>query len=172
VEPNPEAIAWYLERAENLLDDLRDRVQTLRARGGQLAGFSGAVIALVGANAESMLDAVHHAARVAIGVSLLMGTILLIAAFVTALRGTLLTHLVSDISGNEVANYLTERFTHEPDLWRVHVRTIRGLMKAIDLTTRQGDKVARAVMSAGRLFLAGLSAVGAALAILISVMSF
>ncbi|HEX3040585.1 MAG TPA: hypothetical protein VHP56_00640 [Solirubrobacterales bacterium] len=172
MEPNPEAIAWYLERAENLLDDLRDRVQTLRARGGQLAGFSGAVIALVGANAESMLDAVQGAARVAIGVSLLMGTILLIVAFVTALRGTLLTHLVSDISGNEVANYLTERFTHEPDLWRVHVRTIRGFLESIESTTQQGDKTARAVMWAGRAFLAGLSAVGAALAILISVVSF
>jgi hypothetical protein len=172
VEPNPEAIAWYVQRAENLLDDLRDRVQSLRSRGGQLAGFSGAVIALAGANAESMLDAVHHAARVAIGISLLVGMIMLIGAFVTALRGALLPQLVSDISAKEVANYITERFTHEPDLWRVHVRTMRGLMKAIDLTTRQGDKTARAVRLSGRLFLAGLSAVGMALAILISVVSF
>jgi hypothetical protein len=170
--PNPEAIAWYVQRAENLLDDLRDRVQSLRSRGGQLAGFSGAVIALAGANAESMLDAVHHAARVAIGVSLLVGTIMLIAAFVTALRGTLLPQLVSDISAKEVANYITERFTHEPDLWRVHIRTVRGLLESIDSTTRQGDKAAQAVMWAGRFFLGGLSAVGLALAILISVVSF
>lgn len=172
MEPNPEAIAWYVQRAENLLDDLRGRVQSLRARGGQLAGFSGAVIALVGANAESMLGAVDHAARVAIGISLLVGTIMLIAAFVTALRGTLLMHLVSDISGQEVANYVTERFTHEPDIWRVHIRTIRGLLKSIESTTRQGDRTARAVMWAGRAFLAGLTAVGIALAILISVVSF
>lgn len=101
-----------------------------------------------------------------------MGTILLIAAFVTALRGTLLPNLVSDISAKEVANYLTERFTHEPDLWRVHIRTIRGLLKSINSTTRQGDKAAQAVMWAGRFFLAGLSAVGIALAILILVVSF
>jgi hypothetical protein len=172
VEPNPEAVAWYVQRAENLLEDLRNRVQSLRSRGGQLAGFSGAVIALVGANAESMLDAVDHAARVAIGISLLVGTIMLIGAFVTALRGTLPMHLVSDISGNEVANYITARFTHEPDLWRVHIRTIRGLLESIETTTRQGDRTARAVMWAGRAFLAGLSAVGVALAILISVVSF
>lgn len=172
MEPNPEAIAWYVERAENLLDDLRDRVQSLRSRGGQLAGFAGAVIALAGANAESMLGSVHHAARVAIGISLLIGMIMLLGAFVTALRGALLPQLVSDLSAKEVANYVTERFTHEPDLWRVHVRTIRGLLKAIHVTTRQGDKTARAVMWAGRLFLAGLSAVGIALAILISVVSF
>lgn len=172
MNPNPEAIAWYLQRAENLLDDLRDRVQPLRSRGGQLAGFSGAVIALAGANAESMLGAVHHVARVAIGISLLVGMIMLIGAFVTALRGSLLPQLVSDLSAKEVANYTAERFTHEPDLWRVHIRTIRGLLKAIHVTTRQGDKTARAVLWAGRLFLAGLSAVGVALAILISVVSF
>lgn len=110
-QPNPEAIAWYVMRAEGLLDDLHDRVQSLRSRGGQLAGFSGAVIALVGANAEAMLNAVHHEARIAVGISLLIGTILLIAAFVAALRGTLLPHLVSDVSAHEIANYTTERFT-------------------------------------------------------------
>ncbi len=96
----------------------------------------------------------------------------LIAAFVTALRGTLLPHLVSDISAEEVANYTTERFTHEPDLWRVHIRTIRGLLISIDSTTRQGDKAAQAVMWAGRLFLVGLLAVGIALAILVAVVTF
>lgn len=171
-KPNPEAIAWYVKRAEDLLDDLRERVQSLRSRGGQLAGFSGAVIALVGANAESMLVAVHHAARVASGIALLAGTILLILAFVTALRGTLLPGLVSDISAREIANYTTERFTHEPDLWRVHIRTINGLLESIDSTTRQGDKAATAVTAAGRFFLAGLLAVGVALAILIAVVTF
>jgi hypothetical protein len=41
VAPNPEAIAWYVEKSENLLRDLRDRVQAVRARGGQLAGSLG-----------------------------------------------------------------------------------------------------------------------------------
>jgi cytochrome c biogenesis factor len=171
-KPNPEAIAWYVKRAEDLLDDLRERVQSLRSRGGQLAGFSGAVLALVGANAESMLEAVHCAARAATGVALLIGAVCLIAAFVTALRGTLLPNLVSDISAEEVANYTTERFTHEPDLWRVHVRTIRGLLISIDSTTRQGDKAAQAVRLAGRFFLVGLVTVGVALAILVAVVTF
>jgi hypothetical protein len=29
-EPNPEAIAWYLQRSEDLLDDLRERARSLR----------------------------------------------------------------------------------------------------------------------------------------------
>lgn len=171
-EPNPTAIAWYVKRAEDLLDDLRERVQLLRSRGGQLAGFSGAVLALVGANADSIVEAVHSAARDAAGAALFIGVICLIVAFATALRGTLLPNLVSDISAEEVANYTTERFTHEPDLWRVHIRTIKGLLISIESTTRQGDKAAQAVMWAGRFFLVGLLAVGAALAILVAVVTF
>jgi hypothetical protein len=169
---NPEAIAWYLQRSEALLDDLRERVQSLRSRGGQLAGFSGAVLALAGANAEPILDALHGVSRTIAGIALLLGAILLIGAFVRALHGTLLPKLVSDISAQEVANYLTERFTHEADLWRVHVRTIRGLLISIHSTTQQGDKAAQAVKSAGRLFLAGLFLVGIALAILIGAVTF
>jgi hypothetical protein len=44
--PNPEAVAWYVAQAEALLIELRSRVQSLRVRGGQLAGFAAAVIAL------------------------------------------------------------------------------------------------------------------------------
>jgi hypothetical protein len=171
-QANPEAIAWYVKRAEDLLDDLRERVQSLRTRGGQLAGFSGAVIALVGGNAESVLHALHGAARDFAGIALLIGALCLIAAFVTALRGTLLPQLVSDISAHEIANYTTERFTHEPDLWRVHIRTINGLLISISSTTRQGDKAAKSVRRAGRFFLVGLLAVGVALAILITVVTF
>lgn len=172
MEPNPEAIAWYLHRAESLLDDLRDRVQSLRSRGGQLAGFAGAVIAVVGANAESMLGAVDRPARVVMGISLAAGTLLLIAAFVFALRAALVPHLVSDLSGEEVANYLTERFTSEPDLWRVQIRMIRGLLKSIKWTIRQGDRAASSVAQAAYFFLVGLAAVGLSLVILVLVVSF
>lgn len=147
-------------------------MQSLRSRGGQLAGFSGAVLALAGANADSILAALHGAARDLAGIALLVGAIFLIAAFVTALRGTLLPKLVSDISAEEVANYLTDRFTHEPDLWRVQIRTIRGLLLSIQSTTEQGDKAAKAVTRAAYFFLGGLLSVGIALAILIAVVTF
>ena len=152
--PNPEAIAWYVERSEGLLDDLRERVQSLRARGGQLAGFSGAVLALAGANVESILGALHGAARDVAGVSLLLGVLLLVASLATALRGTLLPRLVSDISAKEVANYTSERFTHEPDLWRVHVRDDSRSARRDRIDDRgQGDEAARVVKKAEYLFL-------------------
>ncbi|HEY2052759.1 MAG TPA: hypothetical protein VGH14_02370 [Solirubrobacterales bacterium] len=169
---NPEAIAWYLERSEGLLGDLREQVQSLRVRGGQIAGFSGAVLALAGANVPSILQALHGAARGSAGISLLIGVLLLVGALVAGLRGTLVPELVSEISGAEVANYRTERFTHEPDLWRIHLRTIHGLLDLVEKTTVQGDEAARAVRKAEHLFLSGLFSVGIALGILIAVVTF
>jgi hypothetical protein len=170
--PNPEAIAWCVRRAEELLDDLRERVQLLRTRGGQLAGFSGAVLALAGANVVSVLNALHGAARACAGVCLLIGVLLLVVALVTALRATLLPALVSGVSAEEVSNYTSDRFTHEPDLWRVHVRMIRSLLTAIELTTVEGDEAARSVRKAQYSFLTGLFSVGVALGILIAVVTF
>lgn len=166
--PNSEAIAWYVEQAESLLDDLRERVQSLRTRGGQLAGFAAAVIALVGGNADRILGVLDGYARDVAGVGLLAGTLLLVAALATSILGApFRQQLVSDISAREIANYTTQRFTHEADLWRVHIRTIRGLLVSIDSTTRIGDKAAGTLRWAGILFLIGLLAVSSALGILI-----
>jgi hypothetical protein len=171
-EPNPEAIAWYVKRSEDLLDDLRGRLQALRLRGGQLAGFSGAVLALAGASVESVLGSLHGGARGCAGACLLIGVLLLVAALVAALRGTVMPEPDREISIEEVANYTTERFVHEPDLWRVHLRTIRSLLGAIESTTIQGDEAARTIRSAEYSFLIGLFSVGVALAILIAVVTF
>lgn len=101
------------------------------------------------------------------------GTILLVAALIASILGApFRPQLVSDISAREIANYTTERFTHEPDLWRVHIRTIRGLLVSIDSTTRIGDRAATTLRWAGLLFLLGLLAVGVALGILIFKVTF
>jgi hypothetical protein len=114
-KPNPEAIAWYVQQAEALLDDLRERVQSLRTRAGQLAGFAAAVVALVGGNADRILNALDGCPRDIAGIALLAGTLLLVAALVTSILGApFRPQLVSDISAREIANYTTERFTHEP----------------------------------------------------------
>lgn len=114
----------------------------------------------------------HGGARDSAGITLLVGVLFLVAALVTALRGALVPELVSEISTAEVANYRSERFTHEPDLWRIHVRMIHGLLDLIESTTVQGNGAARAVRRAEYLFLAGLFSVGITLAILIAVVTF
>jgi hypothetical protein len=157
--PNPDAIAWYVKRSEDLLEDLRDRVRLLRIRGGQLVGFSGAVLALAGANVVSVLDGLHGVPRDCAGVLLLIGVLMLVASLVTALGGTPAPRFAADLSAEEVANYTADRFIREPELWRVHVRTIRGLLGEIEAITRESDQAARAVRKAEYLFLTGLLSV-------------
>jgi len=130
------------------------------------------VLALVGANATSILVALHGAARVCAGASLLVGAVLLILAFVTGLGGPLLPQLASAVSAEEVANYTTDRFIEEPDLWRVQMRTIRALLASIEATSVLGDEAARVAGRAQNLFSAGLSSVGIALGILVVVVPF
>jgi hypothetical protein len=96
----------------------------------------------------------------------------LIAALTAALRGTLLPQPASDISADEVANYTSERFTHEPDLWRVHVRAIHSLLASIESMTRHVDTAARVLEKAEYFFLSGLFTVGIAFATLIAGVTF
>jgi hypothetical protein len=169
---NPEAIAWYLGRSEDLLGDLRERAQSQRTRGGQIAGFSGAVVALAGANLGAVLGGLHGAVRDFAGGSVLVGVLFLILSVITVLRGTVQPTLRFGISVEEVANYTSKRFTDEPDLWRVHLRTIHGLLELIELTTEQGEGLGRAVGKAEYFFLAGLFAVGIAFATFVAVVTF
>jgi hypothetical protein len=169
---NPEAVAWYLQRSEALLDDHRGRIDALRHRAGQLAGFSGAILTLAGADAEAILSVLHGAARVCAGVSLLVGSAFLIAASVTALRWTLVPRLIPARPIEETGNYDTDRFIDEPDLWRVQLRTIRGVAASIRTMTRVGDQVAQAIETAQRYFFGGLSLIGAALGTLVIVVTF
>lgn len=166
---NPDAVTWYLGRSESLWADLDERVQSLRVRGVQIAGFSGAVLALAGANVGLVLSALQGPLRDCAGLALLVGVLLLVVSLVTALRGT--SHVL-DFSIEEVANYTEERFINEPDLWRVHARTIHGLVEAIESITVQGDEVGRAVRKAEYSFITGLFSVGVALAILIVEVTF
>jgi hypothetical protein len=160
-------------QAEALLDDLRERVQSLRSRGGQLAGFAAAVVALVGGNADRILSSLTGAPRGVAGIALLTGTILLVAALVRSILGApFRPQLVSDISAREISNYTTSRFTHEPDLWRIHIRTINGLLVSIDYTTRTVDKAAAGLRWASLLFLVGLLSVAVALGTLIIEVTF
>lgn len=167
-QPNPKAIAWYVGQAEARLDEIRSRAQSLRMRGGQLAGFAAAVVAIVGGNADRMLGALGGTDSVAAGVALLVGTFLLVASIAQVVLGVpFRPEAVSDLSAREIANYTTERFTHEGQLWRIHLRTIAGLVDSIEITTRMVDRAAATLRRADLFFLIGLTAVAVALGIVI-----
>jgi hypothetical protein len=87
VEPNPAAITWYVEEAQRLLEDQQRWAESLRTRGGQVAGFAAAVLALIGGNSAAIIGATAGVAQTAIGVALLVAAIFLAAAVAIAICG-------------------------------------------------------------------------------------
>ncbi len=154
--PNPRAIAWYVEEGQRVLEDLQRRAESLRMRGGQIAGFGAAVLALIGGNAIELLRALDGVARSVVGVGFVAAVVCLAAAVAIAIWGTLKPKAFAAISSEELMLYGTDRFLNEPDLWRVHVRSLRGLEEATANAQSAGNWAARAIEWSLRAFLAGL----------------
>lgn len=157
MEPNPAAIAWYVEEAQRLLEDQQRRAESLRTRGGQVAGFGAAVFALIGGNAGSVLGATEGSARVAVGVALLIAVTSLAAAVALAIWGIVKPRPFAVITADEIANYTSDRLLSEPDLWRVHLRSLRALEVATRQAEEDGNVAARAIARALVAFQSGLA---------------
>jgi hypothetical protein len=157
VEPNPAAIAWYVEEAQWLLESQQRHAESLRTRGGQIAGFGAAVLALIGGNAATILRAAEGSARLAIGAALLAAVLCLAAAVAVAIWGVVRPQPFAVIAADEITNYTSERFLNEPDVWRVHLRSLRALEVNARQTEENGNAAAKAIMTALRAFLAGLA---------------
>lgn len=165
--PNAGAVGWYMEQAERQLDERRERAAGLRERGGTLAGFAGVLLALVGANAADILTELGPCVRIFVGVLLACAITLLAASVAWTVLRVILPVRSPSISSDEVGNYASERFTHEPDLWRVQVRTLKGIHPAIEKATEITDEAGNALNVAAVLFVAGLFAAALALVILV-----
>jgi len=146
-----------VEEAQRLLEDQQRRAESLRTRGGQVAGFGATVLALIGGKATKIVGAVGGCTRTLVGVALIAAAVSLAAAVAIAIWGALRPKVFATISADEIANYTTERFLAEPDLWRVHVRSLRALGDATASAQDAGNSAARAIVWSLWAFLAGLA---------------
>ena len=156
MEPNPDAIAWYVEEAQRLLEDQQRRAESLRTRGGQLAGFGAAVLALIGGNAATILSAATGSVRVVIALMLLLALISLAASVAVAIWGLMTPHPFASLAADEIKIYASERFLTEPELWRVHLRSLRALEGLTRQAQREGNAAATAIAISLHGFLLGL----------------
>jgi hypothetical protein len=165
--PNTEAIAWYVEEAQRLLEDQQRRAESLRTRGGQVAGFGAVFLALIGGNATKILEAVDGCDGAVVGIALVGASLCLAVSVVVAVLGVIKPQPYASISADEITNYLSDRFLSEPDLWRVHVRSLRALETATRNAQEGGNSAARAINISLFAFLAGLAFSVLAIGILI-----
>lgn len=155
-EPNAEAIAWYVEEAQRLLEDQQRRAESLKSRGSQVGGFGAAVLALIAGNAATILGAVEGSVRAVIGVALLAAMTCLALAVILAIWSVMRPRSFVAVAADEITAFTSDRFLHEPDLWRVHLRALRTLEQSTRRAQEAGNATAEAIMQSLYAFLAGL----------------
>lgn len=156
MEPNPAAIAWYVQEAQRLLEDQQRHAESLRMRGGQVAGFGAAVLALIGGNAVTVLGATEGLSRVVIGGAVLIAVLCLATAVAVAIWSVIKPRPFAVLAADEIALYASERFLVEPDLWRVHLRSLQALEAITRRAQEDVNTAASAIAFSLYAFLAGL----------------
>jgi hypothetical protein len=154
---NREAIAWYVEEAQRLLEEQQRRAESLRTRGGQIAGFGALFLVLIGGNASRILHESHGSVRVAIAVMLINAALCLALSIATAVAGVSKHRTYVSLAAAEIAIYLTEPFLDAPELWRVHVRTLRSLERTIKIGQREANSAVKLITVSLYAFLVGLA---------------
>ena len=154
--PNIEAIAWYVEESQRLLEDQRRRAESLRTRGDQIAGFGALLLAVIGGNAARILDEAHGLGRSGIAVMLIGAAFCLAVSISVAVIGVNKNLPYATVCATEIANYLTDSFLDAPDLWRVHVRSLQTLERATEDAQKGGNDAVKSITISLYAFLAGL----------------
>lgn len=145
-----------MEEAQRLLKEQQRRAESLRTRGGQIAGFGAAVLALIGGNAGTILGATEGTAR-ALTASILLGAaVCLTASVVIAIWGLIKPQPFVAVAADEIAIFASDRFLGEPDLGRVHLRSLHSLEEATREAQENGNAAAKAILSSLYFFSGGL----------------
>lgn len=150
------AIAWYVEEAQRLLEEQQRRAESLRTRGGQIAGFGAAVLALIGGNAGTILGAVNGSGRSIAGLTLLAALFALALSVSFAVWALSKPTPFTILAADEIVIYSSERFLVEPDLWRVHLRSLHALERVTREAQEDGNAAVEAIMISLYAFLLGL----------------
>jgi predicted PurR-regulated permease PerM len=153
---NTEAIAWYVEEAQRLLEEQQRRAESLSTRGGQIAGFGALFLALIGGNAARILHQAHGSVSTVIAVALVAAALCLVVSVATAVIGVNRQGQQTSVSADEIAIYLTDQFLDAPELWRVQVRSLRTLEKATEFAQKNGDDALKSITISLYALLTGL----------------
>jgi uncharacterized protein with GYD domain len=153
--PNSEAIAWYVEEAQRLLEEQQRRAESLQTRAGQIAGFAALLLVFIGGNATTIIREAHND-RTEVAAMLIAAALCLAVSVAVAITGASRSQSFTAISAHEIATYLTEPFLDAPKLWRVHIRSLRGLLKATEDAQRRADSAVKSITVSLYSLLAGL----------------
>lgn len=138
------------------MEDQQRRAESLRSRGGQIAGFGAAVLALIGGNTPAILEVTEKGSRAVIGLELSAAAICLGVAVASAIWGVIRPQPFASLAADEIAIYTSDRFLTEPELWRVHLRALRALEALARHAQNDGNAAAEAIARSLYAFMFGL----------------
>jgi predicted PurR-regulated permease PerM len=164
---NTEAIAWYVEEAQRLLEEQQRRAESLRTRGDRIAGFGALFLALIGGNAPKLLHEAHGGARTAIAVVLVLAALCLAVSVVVAVVGVNKRGPITTVSVGEIANYLTQPVLNAPDLWSIQVRALRTFKRATESAQEGANDALKSITVSLYALLVGLGLAAVSVGILI-----
>jgi hypothetical protein len=163
---NSEAIAWYVEESRRLLEVQQLRAESLQTRAGQIAGFGALLLALIGGNAATILHEAQGGSKAVIAALLVCSAFFLAVSVAVAVIGVGRSQSYASVAADEIDRYLSDPFLNAPELWRVHVRSLRTLKRATEDAQERAHDALKSITVSLYAFLAGLAFAVSAVVIL------
>jgi hypothetical protein len=155
---NHETVAWATENARELLREESDRIQLLDTKAGQLAGFAGVVLALLGSLAKDAfardLGTVGDPlfAVVYFGAAATLATAIMWIVFFALKPRRFIA-----IDAKELSMYFEDERLLSAEPWALQLRTLRALRDAVSFSQRGAAQKADRLSTGVVLFGVGLA---------------
>lgn len=154
---NKQTVAWAYDTASGLLQSELDRVRSLNEKAGQLAGFSGIVLAILGGLANDAFDAGLGCVGEPLFAASYFGAALLLGVAILWL--VLLVYRPRRyvaLDPEEIRNYLVDERLLRSEPWALQLRTMRTIYPATQWAEKGAAQMARRIGIGAVLFVAGL----------------
>jgi hypothetical protein len=156
---NPDSVAWITASARRALDDQDRRAESLQTRAAQIAGFSGAVVALAAPLGLKELGHAAGTAKALAGVMFFLGVTALALTILAAIIFVLKPVPHRAIASKEVRNYVQDpRFlTQSPQ--EIEFRTLKAMRTALERHEVVNARKAQWLTASSYSFLTGLAGI-------------
>jgi len=156
---NPDTVAWAADNARELLRDESERVRALDTKAGQLAGFAGVILALLGSIApEAFRSSLGDVGVPLFAAFYLLAAALLASSILWIVFLTLKPQRFIAIAAAELGEYLEDERLLRSDPWALQIRTMRAVRDAAVWAQVAGERKADRLTVGMILFAAGLTA--------------
>ncbi|MBK5233106.1 MAG: hypothetical protein JJE13_09025 [Thermoleophilia bacterium] len=140
-DTNPQTVAWTTSNARIMFEDQERRASSLETRAGQLAGFTGLVLALI---VPLGVEGIHDASwDIPVYGLIIVASASAVFALFSLVHGVLAPAWFVSISSSEIDNYINDsRFQTQPPE-ELQIRTLKAIRDAVKVYEVHNEKKAK-----------------------------